>query len=269
MNLDKGFDIDIFTKNYHSQVKKLEDNLYLTRRTHCYHKDFNHVETFGSNWVLFFSDLENKTAKLKTPTKTIVLSGKVAIYIPAFYIIEWQLPDGTYQWHSLSSSDTTYFPKELLVFNYDEFNLLDTKEKILNFLTHSEIINKYSELEIKSKPALDVKKIIENDYKSDLKLSRLSETLTYHRIYLSREFKKVFNISMVEYRHQLRIYEALKQMNLGYNLTDSIFLSGYSSVNQFIGYFKKYFLTKPSDYNFNKIKKKQNQQQSLVYNESV
>lgn len=264
MNFDKDFNIDIFTKNYHSQVKKLEDNLYHTYRTHCYHKDFSHVETFGNNWVLFYSDLKDQTGLLKTPTKSISLTGKTIIYIPAFYIVEWQLPEGTYQWHCMSSSLTTGFPKELLILSPVDFDSLNTKENILNFLTTGQIINRYSESEIKSKLALEIKKLIALDYKSELKLSRLSETMTYHRIHLSREFKKVFNISMVEYRHQLRIYEALKQMNLGHSLTDAIFLSGYSSLNQFIGYFKKYFLTTPSDYNFNKISKRQKNTRPLV-----
>lgn len=266
MNLDnKDFNIDIFTKNYHSQVKKLEDNLYLTFRTHCYHKDFSHIETFGNNWVLIYSDLKDQTGILKTPTKSISLTGKIAIYIPAFYIVEWQLPEGTYQWHCLSSSLTTNFPTDLLILKPTDFDSLNTTENILNFLMTAEIVNSYSELELKSKLAFEVKKLIEKDYKSELKLSRLSESMPYHRIYMSREFKKVFNISMVEYRHQLRIYEALKQMNLGHSLTDAIFMSGYSSINQFISYFKKYFLTTPSDYNFNKINRRQKRLQSLVY----
>lgn len=257
MKHDKDFNLHIFTKNYHSQVKKLEENLYLTNRTHKYHKDFKHVETFGSNWVLFLADIKNLQITVTANSKSIVLSGKCALFIPAFFIIEWQVPEGTYHWQCISSSNTKSFPQDLYALEWNKDTELNSHQKISHFLKNENITGQISDSETPSKVALAAKEYIQENYRSDLKMEQLSQALSYHRIYLSREFKKNYHISLVEYRHQLRIYEALKQMNFGKNLTDAIFLSGYSSVNQFIAYFKKYFLTIPSEYNFNKPKKRE------------
>lgn len=265
MSRGKDSEMQIFTKKYSSQVEKLDENLYLTRRTHNYHKNFKHTETFGSNWILIFADLSASTVTLNCGYKTIKLKSKVAIYIPAFFIIQWILPEGTYQWDCYSSSELKDFPKELLVFSWEDSN---SQPKSLSAV--KELFNTQKPMETaslsqtKSIAALKAKKYIDTHYKSELKLSQLAESLGYHRIYLSREFKKAFNLSMVEYRHQLRIYESLKLMNKGASLTESIFMSGYSSINQFIAYFKKYFLTVPSNYNFNRLKKEKTKLPPLV-----
>lgn len=265
MSQGKDFEIQIFTKKYQSQVKKLEENLYLTHRTHSYPKNFKHTETFGSNWVFIFADISSSTVTLSCDHKTLELKNTVAIFVPAFFIIEWTLPEGTYQWECLSSSEQKNFPQELIVFPWDHKNALPKSlEEVKTLLTQKTPMTTWSLRQTKSSLAMKVKTYIDKHYKSELKLSKLSESLGYHRIYLSREFKKTFKISMVEYRHQLRIYEALKLMNNGNSLTEAIFMSGYSSLNQFISYFKKYFLTIPSDYNLHKPKKNQPRYQSLV-----
>lgn len=246
--------IEIFTRAYSSQVKKLEPDLYLTLRSHRYHKNFQHTETFGPNWLFIFADLQDQIVELICAEEKIYLRGRVAIFVPEFCILSWRIPEGVFSWQCLSSSATMAFPKELLVFPWENSQLPQTHLEIKSFLHTSSRIYCVNPHRVKSKIALETKCHIDLHYKSDLQLQNIAGVLDYHRIHLSREFKKTFGLSMVEYRHQLRIYESLKQMNKGASLTEAIFLSGYSSLNQFISYFKRYFLIVPSYYNFNKPK---------------
>ena len=248
--------IDIFTKNYRSQVKQLEPHLYLTHRTHRYLQNFCHTETFGPNWMFVFVDLQDQNVELICAEQKISLCGRVGIFIPEFSILNWRIPEGIFFWQCLSSSLTAGFPKKLLVFPWAENVLPESSHQIKAFLGSSSHLYCVDPQIVKSDIAMQAKLYIDRHYRSDLRLQNMADVLGYHRIHLSREFKKTFGLPMVEYRHQLRIYEALKQMNSGATLTESIFLSGYSSVNQFNCYFKKYFLIVPSYFNFNKPKVK-------------
>lgn len=256
MNKDKHLSLDIFTKHYHSQVKKLESDLYLSNRTHHYRKHFDHTETFGPHWLLIFVDLHDNVAKMTYSETEMSLSGRIAIFVPEFCILNWKIPEGSFSWQCISSSAQTKYPKELLVFQWDEISIPASHLEIKSFLHSAHLLHCLNINSVSSKIALRTKQHIDLHYKSDLKIQDIAKELNYHRIHLSREFKNTFGLSMVEYRHQLRIYEALKQMNRGLSLTESIFLSGYSSMNQFISYFNRYFLIAPSYFNINKPKSK-------------
>ncbi|MCK6597480.1 MAG: AraC family transcriptional regulator [Bdellovibrionaceae bacterium] len=249
--------LEILTSAYRSQVRMIDKDLYLTQRTHHYKETQVAVETYGPNWLFIFADLKKNRIFIRDQNqKKIALRNKVAILIPPFNIVEWHLFPGSLQWQALSSSLplSNSRDSEISIFNLSEqilhipMNWLDLNSflsKCIPFIT-------ISNTRKKSKIANQVKNYIDNNFKEELQINKLSSIFKYDRSYLSREFKSNFNISMVEYRHQLRVYEALKLLNQNLTVTEAIFSSGFSSLNQFLSYFKKYFLTTPSKFHFKK-----------------
>lgn len=262
---NKDFAFNILTSGYAAQVKILDQNLYYTNRFHKYETNQVHVETFGSNWILAFAqNLPVGKISIRSNKDLLPLEGNIAILIPPFFITEWHIKKGPLHWYSLSSSNKL---KESLQHNASIFNWNPNQgspenwNELNQFLTSTGPIYKIPNGIGNSKTAQLAKKIIDHNFKSDLKISDISEQTGLSRIFISREFKKCFNISPVEYRHQLRIYEALILMNHGASVTEAIFQSGYSSINQFICYFKKYFYTTPSQYHFKTSKLTKNLEQ--------
>jgi AraC-like DNA-binding protein len=255
---NKDFDFNILTSGYAAKVKVLDQNLYLTNRVHSYDTNQVHVETFGSNWILAFAkDIPLGKIAIRSNKNILPLEGNIAILIPPFFIAEWHIKKGPFSWYSLSSSNELKesLQQQASVFKWNPNQDSPANWTELNqFLTSSEPLFRVPNGIGNSNTALLTKKIIDQNYKSDLKISDISKQIKLNRIFISREFKKCFNISPVEYRHQLRIYEALKLMNHGASVTEAIFQSGYSSINQFISYFKKYFYTTPSQYHFKRPK---------------
>ena len=250
--------LEILTSAYRSQVRMIDKALYLTQRTHHYKETQVAVETYGPNWLFIFADLKKNEIFIKDENQEkVALHKKIAILIPPFNIVEWHLPPVSLYWQALSSSQPlpNFNKSEISIFNLLEPTLTIPSNWLdLNlFLSTHSASKTISNSLNKSELAFQVKTYIDNNFKEELQLNELSCVFNYDRSYLSREFKNNFHISMVEYRHQLRVYEALKLLNQDHSVTEAIFSSGFSSLNQFLSYFKKYFLTTPSKFHFKKI----------------
>lgn len=69
---------------------------------------------------------------------------------------------------------------------------------------------------------------------------------------MSREFRKVYQLSPVGYRHRLRLFHALKLLSLGKPITDTCYEAGFKSLTQFNTHFKKYLGVQPTNYSTRK-----------------
>ncbi|MCB0369123.1 MAG: helix-turn-helix transcriptional regulator [Bdellovibrionales bacterium] len=250
-------DIEIQTKHYQSRIKVIDNNLCFTERSHYYSKKITHVETFGPNWILVFGIVPPERVFIQCPDGLYHLSGPVALFIPSFFVIKWHINPGVLNFNIISSSTILKLDQEnkAKIFKWNPNVLPKNWSDVKSILYHSNESDQIPNGSQKSLLAERAKNYIDNHYTENLKIETVASQLKTNRVYLSREFKKNFYISPVEYRHQLRIYEALKLINQGVGLTQSIYASGFESLNQFSAYFKKYFHTYPSHYQYPKSKR--------------
>ena len=90
---------------------------------------------------------------------------------------------------------------------------------------------------------------IENNINDEISLTELADYAGVSNGYLSRIFKKYYQISVVDYIHLRKLLAAKKYMvSSEMNISDISFLLGYSDAGYFSKIFKKYENMKPSAY---------------------
>ncbi len=92
-----------------------------------------------------------------------------------------------------------------------------------------------------------VLQFIENNINNEISLTELSDQAGISSGYLSRIFKKYYQISVVDFIHLRKIVEAKRYMiSSEMNISDISFLLGYSEAGYFCKIFKKYENMTPS-----------------------
>lgn len=107
--------------------------------------------------------------------------------------------------------------------------------------------------------AKELKEILQDqiDTKLTLSLKDVSNSLSIHPSYLSREFSKYFdNLTFGEYIRKLRIEKAIQLIAASkYSLTEIAYLSGFSDQSHFTRIFRKHTGKNPSSFKKNLEKK--------------
>lgn len=253
--VDKEPNLQILTEAYRAQLRDIGNGLFLTEREHNYGSQRVIIETFGPNWILGFGSLRPLQLSIRSGNRLIPIQGPQAVLVPPFSIIEWHLAGDEFKWHALSSSlplpaDLRACPR---VYRWDGQASFQTPEAVLSFLK-TEPIYLLREERDNSELAMKIKRHLIQHFKEELNVSELAQLLGISRVVFSRQFSKTYGIPPVHYLNQLRVYEALRLMNEGFNITESIMRCGYSSINQFIDFFKRHFSTVPSRYKIRRLK---------------
>ncbi len=111
---------------------------------------------------------------------------------------------------------------------------------------------KGTEREISSKRIDNIKgalKLIEEEYNSDITLSRLSKTCGMSPRYFCEFFKEMTGRTPIEYLNRFRIECACNMLsNLKMNVTETATNCGFNDISYFIRTFKKYIGVTPKKY---------------------
>ena len=90
---------------------------------------------------------------------------------------------------------------------------------------------------------------VETEYGKDCSLDALSESTSYHYVYLSRYFKKCIGMSFTEYVNVYRINEACYMLRNGtQSIIEIAMACGFDSLRSFNRNFKKIMLIAPAQY---------------------
>lgn len=129
------------------------------------------------------------------------------------------------------------------------------KNEILNYLEMIKNGTPITSNRNNSSLSEKVKHLIDQNFQEELKIELIADKLKVHRSFMSRCFKKSFGLTPVEYRHKLRVFEALKFMNQNHeDITYAAVESGFSSIQRFEDHFYNIFGITPKEFHFNKIK---------------
>ncbi|MDS0528248.1 response regulator [Clostridium sp. SHJSY1] len=126
------------------------------------------------------------------------------------------------------------------LFPVDEFLIKDEKFfefwifKVINYIFKENSIKKYELLE-------NVFDYIENHIEQEIGLNEIINNCSVSQGYLSRIFKREFNVSVMEYLHMRKMYMAKSYFCFtDLKITDVAFRLGYNESSYFSKVFKKY-----------------------------
>ncbi len=156
--------------------------------------------------------------------------------------------------------DNNLFPLELVpsskIYSYLH-TLSDPDALTSSFIRHKVLTDLLTNLLLICQPQEDsvptylqqIKKELEKNYFQSISLSMLESSYQVSRYRICKEFKTYFNISPIQYLHQIRVHTAenlLRDTTL--KIHEISYEVGYENVNHFIAHFKKSAGTTPADY---------------------
>ncbi|MBY0471912.1 AraC family transcriptional regulator [bacterium] len=242
-------EFEIFTQIYHATIRYVSPGLFHMVRNERYPGPTKLVNTHGINWLIGFSDLSPNQLSVRDGKKLVSRTGPAGMYIPPFQLIEYHLESGSVDWEAFVSTapPPADIPTEPVIFHWDGTlpKTVDEAFDIIRKRTDSHTLRVEKKA---SRIAPKAKKFLETNFRDDVKISDIAKNLGCSRVVLSRDFQQTYGISLVAYRHRLRIFEAMHLMNEGKSITHAIFESGFSDPAQFIHHFKKEMHTTPKSF---------------------
>ena len=95
---------------------------------------------------------------------------------------------------------------------------------------------------------LEIQEYIDRSYADISSVSEIAEHFFYSREYVSRMFKKYYNVSVSDYLARLRVIRAIELMGKGVSVTDAGFSVGFGSTSAFYLTFRRIMGMSPSEY---------------------
>ncbi|MCB0370173.1 MAG: helix-turn-helix transcriptional regulator [Bdellovibrionales bacterium] len=237
-------------KNYTSWIKPEIDSLISMKRVQSYHHDRILVDTYGPIWIVGFSNIHDGQISIKNSGEWLCLEGSKGFFAPAFSLLQWSVKKGSYSWEAYTSHEqipSSFEGTQAFVFDWDQ-NLPKSFNNLFALLSLSKNKVFIGEQNVSSALALKIKKYLDKNYLNKVTISEVSEELRCSWGHMSRSFKKTYGISPVEYRHRLRLFNAILLLSHGNSVIESCFDSGFESLTQFNLHFKKHMGTQPAKY---------------------
>lgn len=245
--------VKIIAESYLASVELWPGNIMYSKKTHMYQSK-RHFDCYASDNFIAFANLPANKVKIRSAEKYLDLEGPCILFQPPFSLIETVTQKGELTWECISFKnsfiDLMNTPQILSTPFKIPQNIEDLNKLLLKI--HSDGYKIIQEIK-PSAIAEKLKKNIDRTFCENIKISSLANQIGCSRVVLTRAFSKTYGISPVEYRHKLRIYEALLKVRSGLSITDSLYEVGFSDPSQFVHHFKRILGATPNQY---KIMKK-------------
>lgn len=248
-HITPGSKFEILTKTYVSKVRYLAHDLVQVERIHSYANSQTLIDTFPSVWHLGLCEPLPGQLTVRSGAEKIELTGPIAVLLTPFSIVEWGIQPGILRWHCFSG--TYPLPQKIgrqpRCFRWN--GVLPRSALEVNKMINADAEFTALKMERQSSPLGEkIKRFIDERFHQDMKIQELSTAFNLDRSVLTREFTRTYGLSPVAYRSGLRVFEAIRLMALGHDVTHATFQSGFSSPGQFIQHFKKHLGTTPVEY---------------------
>lgn len=240
--------IKIIAESYWASVCLFKDGIIYSKKNH-YYQNKSHHDCYASDSFIAFANLPPNKVKIRSGENFLSLEGPCVLYQPPFSLLETHTEEGELTWECIAFT-TFKFPliQEPRILIQSAEKIPKSKAEVINLLnkmTHATVIRQETK---PSAIAERLKNYIDKNFCENLKISHLEETLGCSRVIMTRAFSKTYNISPVEYRHRLRVHQALSKMRNGLSITAALYDVGFSDPSQFIFHFKKILGTTPNQY---------------------
>lgn len=141
----------------------------------------------------------------------------------------------------------TYVETLKAILEEDFFNADIGVIKLINYLNHSKD-NLYVDMSYSNKLIKNVVEYINTNYKKPLTLSYISKKFYVNSSYLSREFSKKMNISLLKYIKKVKIYSLSRELLLHGNWESTWREYGFRSYNTYLRDFKNIMHMSPKEF---------------------
>ena len=235
---------DLFT------IYELDTELQAAHRIQHFSKDCETKDIFTRHWMLWVGHLSPGSVYLKAKGQWVELSGPCALYIPPFSLLQWKIKSGIYEWVGLSwESELKSLPKFAFVspwsFNCKINSLSDLNRIFQAIVDRKEVCHE----DFPSAVASKVKKYLDLNYASPLRLVDISTNLKIPHSTISHYFKKSFGLSPVEYRKRLRSAESLRLLIGGKQSPNQVIIkTGFEDYSQFYRSIRATYGSSPNKY---------------------
>lgn len=95
--------------------------------------------------------------------------------------------------------------------------------------------------------AMQVRDYIDTNYMNNVSVEEIASIVGVERTYLSKIFKRKFNISIQNYLISIRLRHGGELIKKGYNVSQAAYMCGYADAFNFSKMFKKRYGISPSD----------------------
>jgi AraC-like DNA-binding protein len=104
-----------------------------------------------------------------------------------------------------------------------------------------ELVKPAREVKDDSVPVIDrIKRIIEDNIENDISVAEVAQKVGMSKYYMSHIFRKITEITVIEYKNELKITKAKRFLvSTDESITDIAFEVGFASSSHFISKFKK------------------------------
>lgn len=202
----------IETENYQNVCYRVTSSLLYFKRTHFRDKEQLEVDVFADFWSVAYLPKQVVPIKILFQNKEISFFGPNYFYIPSHSIIKWVIPSGSLVWQGLiSEKPLKQLPKYPISFSVDtaldEFDSEQAVENSIRSIKHFQQVGISSCQHIIAQRTKDW---LDKHFQKEAKISEISRYLGVSNSYLTKEFKKSFGLSPVDYRNKMRIYKAMQ-----------------------------------------------------------
>jgi AraC-like DNA-binding protein len=240
----------IHAEDYYQMCHRISKNFLFFERHHLWKEDSIQVDVFGNFWSVALSDAIPHQLTLKSGHHDYDLSGKRFIFIPPFSIIEWRIAKGLFDWRGYISKNTLPddMPKEPMAFPWNGHYFTQETE-LFDFIRSSGIGVRINKKETASRVALNIKKWIDSNFQSELRLGDFADKMDVSQAYISKVFKHCYGISPQSYINKIRAFEGMSLLILDEaNVGEASTRIGYADASTFHHHFVEEFKTCPSSY---------------------
>ncbi|MBN8536433.1 MAG: AraC family transcriptional regulator [Deltaproteobacteria bacterium] len=204
----------IRSQTYSSSILSLKKNEAIILRRHRYQEEKMVLDIHSKFWSLGYGDFPENSLYFWSNKKWNEVKGQILLYLSPFSIIKWKIRKGNLKWIYLLSQTnlekaTQIESKIISPFQSHFLPLIKSSSSLLAFIEKQHGIHP----NLKSESHVEglLRKTIQKRFMISENIKSLVKE-NYNYSYVSRQFKKSYDISPVKYRNQLRLIQASHEL---------------------------------------------------------
>lgn len=237
-----GREFEIRGPTYTQRVRVLAPDFVYFEREQRIRSAGSQIEAFGPSWVLAIAEAR---IAIRTSEGLVSGGGPMAIFIPPFEIVEWVLSPGELRWTAFMSERTLPpgLPSRAVLFPWKEKLLPRSLAEIHSALRRAGPFTPVGKSG--SAIASRLKREIDSSYRTDARIADLARRIGVSRVVMGRAFKSAYGLTPVAYRSRLRVFDSLRRLRQGSDVTTAGFGSGFANLSQYQRQFRSHLATPP------------------------